>query len=561
MIYRTGRNVTFSVKSTRETRDAFHELARQNGWKAGETFEKAVDALRRQVREADGLGVVAVSQPKYFVDMARNTVKMLAERDQVKSKTPQVYQALINNLFMPQRSLLLNDLLFFLDQQTQGRWLTGFGVEQLAGFVQPWMNSMLAYINRDVQQQSGGFGQQPMLSGGRQTYGFGFQSQFNANLPPVRYDTGSRRTEQSAVTPASTPITTPGNAPSLSIEVNSNYDLGAPPELHLCKASNAELPQTTSGVLRVSKYFLGEYEKKRVVTSEITLRVPQNNASDAVQLVFNTAPQEVVRGLFANVVLYDELFYLPTGYQEFLSIAKPVWEAYSKDNNWRDALKVLNSRTKSEWELINQALTPILDGLIYRRIRANEQGIAIYGIENLEDLSDMDDRTSKYAVTWHSKYWSVFNSVVNRAIEDLFDPENLIGPDDKNFGDFVHCDKIAFYENERSKFDYGTFDEKVDQRAFIDRLMASNTVLRMNRAAILTNAMHSGLIARVNQCEPPKQMLQRDVNTVGTELIGGLDYLHRGNVETVLCLEQGSNTSCGQINIGMTLDDDVVLLR
>jgi hypothetical protein len=29
----------------------FYELARRNGWKAGETFEKAVDTLRRQGEE------------------------------------------------------------------------------------------------------------------------------------------------------------------------------------------------------------------------------------------------------------------------------------------------------------------------------------------------------------------------------------------------------------------------------------------------------------------------------------------------------------------------------
>jgi hypothetical protein len=52
MVYRTGRNVTFSAKTTRETVDRFYALAEQNGWKAGETFEKAVDALQRQSRSS-----------------------------------------------------------------------------------------------------------------------------------------------------------------------------------------------------------------------------------------------------------------------------------------------------------------------------------------------------------------------------------------------------------------------------------------------------------------------------------------------------------------------------
>ena len=48
MVYRTGRNVTFSAKTTKETVDQFYAIAEQNGWKAGETFEKAVAALLRE---------------------------------------------------------------------------------------------------------------------------------------------------------------------------------------------------------------------------------------------------------------------------------------------------------------------------------------------------------------------------------------------------------------------------------------------------------------------------------------------------------------------------------
>lgn len=48
MVYRTGRNVTFSAKTTKQTLDQFYAIAEQNGWKAGETFEKAVAALQRE---------------------------------------------------------------------------------------------------------------------------------------------------------------------------------------------------------------------------------------------------------------------------------------------------------------------------------------------------------------------------------------------------------------------------------------------------------------------------------------------------------------------------------
>lgn len=49
LTYRTGRNVTVSVKTTQETVDAFYELARSQSWKAGETFEQAIRALQEKL--------------------------------------------------------------------------------------------------------------------------------------------------------------------------------------------------------------------------------------------------------------------------------------------------------------------------------------------------------------------------------------------------------------------------------------------------------------------------------------------------------------------------------
>ena len=52
MVYRTGRNVAFSAKTTREMVDRFYALAEARGWKANETFERAIEALEREARSA-----------------------------------------------------------------------------------------------------------------------------------------------------------------------------------------------------------------------------------------------------------------------------------------------------------------------------------------------------------------------------------------------------------------------------------------------------------------------------------------------------------------------------
>lgn len=49
MVYRTGRNKVLSVKTDPATADEFYAIAQENGWKATETFEKAIAALKREL--------------------------------------------------------------------------------------------------------------------------------------------------------------------------------------------------------------------------------------------------------------------------------------------------------------------------------------------------------------------------------------------------------------------------------------------------------------------------------------------------------------------------------
>ena len=48
--FRTGRNVQFSVKALRETVDTFYALSDAQGWVLGYTFQRAVEALQRELK-------------------------------------------------------------------------------------------------------------------------------------------------------------------------------------------------------------------------------------------------------------------------------------------------------------------------------------------------------------------------------------------------------------------------------------------------------------------------------------------------------------------------------
>jgi hypothetical protein len=56
--HRTGRNVQFNVKASQETVDAFYAISDGHGWVLGETLEKALAALQRELAEADRAGAL-----------------------------------------------------------------------------------------------------------------------------------------------------------------------------------------------------------------------------------------------------------------------------------------------------------------------------------------------------------------------------------------------------------------------------------------------------------------------------------------------------------------------
>jgi len=49
--YRTGRNIQLNTKVTMSTRDGFYEISDRYNWVLGETLERALQALRRELLE------------------------------------------------------------------------------------------------------------------------------------------------------------------------------------------------------------------------------------------------------------------------------------------------------------------------------------------------------------------------------------------------------------------------------------------------------------------------------------------------------------------------------
>lgn len=503
---------------------------------------------------------------QYLIGGVLQAIRAVIDRAGVQRTNPLVYQTFLANVETPNSALQLN-LFEFLDRQTQQQWRQGsIHHDALFEYLRPWIRVALSTTEEFLIKTG------QMQPVGAQQYGAGYQPPqqmgYSGYTPAHALNTTSGLYGEAGSNPPPVPAvpTVPNlGAVQFSGDPLANINLGRDVVFELHRASPAELRQTDGGILTLDNHQKGSYENdtERLTTIEITLNVAQNNPRDAALRVFNLAPQEVVRGAFANVIRYRELFHLPIAFATFVDISAAVGEAYYKEkDNWRNALNALEARNRSEWSLMNNALTKLLNISIRRRLRTST-GNTIDAIESIEDLNGLDDRHSKFTVTHHARYWPSFNALVAQAFDNLFDPANLIKPEDINFGDFIHCDQVEIFADGRSKYDYGTFAERLDKEQFITRMLGSSTVLRIPRTAILTNAIDPRIVNVVEGYQNREQMLLSNMQTIGTALLDKLDYPRRGEVEAVLCLDKGTSPDnyFHRINLGRTLDDDLVLIR
>ena len=494
---------------------------------------------------------------KYFVDIVRSWAKNLVERDGLHVNDPVTYKVLVDELFSQNGSSLLMDLLGFMDRNTQGRWQqqNAISESELNAVIDAWLRNAVPFIRGEIAKASG---RQSQPIGMGMPGGFGYTPPQIVNPTAMMYDSPQRPTSRATSQFGDTLV----NDFTSQAEDTSDYELPRQVNLELRKATNAELQATQGGIVEVSNYYTGEHDRTRILTAEISLRVPQNSGHEAARDVFQTAPQEVIRGTHVNIIRYEELFHIPMGYTTFSTLADEVWTAFSKDNGgWREANKVLGTRPRGEWNVLDKSLCQLLNPAMARRIRSSQISIPpIIGISSIDDLASMDDRNANYPVARHPNYWSTFDSVVTSVFKHMFNPKNRIGPEDVHFGDFVHCDDVLFYDNGHSKYDYGVFSERVDRQEFINRMLAENTVVRIPSSVLMTNAIDPRLIARVKKGDQWSQIILHTVNTVGTAMLNKIEYLKRFEVGSVICLEKTGFQPIGQIRIGRTLEEDVVLL-
>jgi hypothetical protein len=514
---------------------------------------------------------------QYLLNNVFSIIKQLMDAQQIGYKNPALYQTLLGNV-QNQNSELFRDLMQFMNQNSGGAFAQGgLHQQQLTQLLQKWTTGALNYIDAQMQRQGVGYNQQPQ--GGMMFGGGGSGHQYNYNQPQGfmtpnttagLYDSTPQGAPQPPAPPpiiqtAPEPINIiPEREPSMD-----TFDLGRTVSFRLMSGDTLQHHPKPGNVVETSNYREGDFEQTRISTIDIELNTAENSAWEAVGKALAWSPNEVMRGLYANVIEYKEIVHIPMKYSEFVRIAQELGKLfYSEEKgrgpkDWREVVTVIGTKfSRGEHKVFEDAILRFLNPSIFKFLRTSGSDV-IEHIDGLDDLKELDDPRSKLAVAKHSLYQATLNEMVTRAIDTILHPSHLIGPDDINFGDFVHCDKIEFWSDGRSKYDYGTFENKADRLKFIDGMMEQNTVLRVSKNVIVTNAIDAMAARNIANFRASDSINMDRIQNVGCKLILELDQIRRGEIECVVCIDkdEGTLASSRVIHLGRTLDGQHVLVR
>ena len=502
-----------------------------------------------------------MSYTQSFHDQARAIVMSLASG--ANPRPPDMVLQALNAYLSDPNSPLMNNMIQWLDQQTGGRWRNGINQNDLANVLRRWTGDTLGVIQQNLVSQ--GRLITPMMGG----YPGGMYPPAGGQMYPVVlpgnpssgiYDVGTTSPQQQIVMP---PSGRPSSGPSNIGAGAQNYDFGRKVVIEISTAPTADFTEPAlGGALNVAHYMTGEFENARLLTSEITLLMAQNKPVETGRLVQKLAPQEVIRGTYVNVIHYNELFHIPMPQPQFNEIIKAVEPViFHKDRDWKQTLRILRKREYDDFKCLSDTICRLFNISIYRRLRLST-GEAILGIDTIDDLIELDDRDSELKVAQHPNYMYEYNMMVVRILRTLFDPKHLIGPDDPNFGDFIACDQIMIYNNGKTKYDYGTIRDREQYDRFVGQMLAQNTVVRIPRSIVITNALSPYLISDVKAGDVDSQKIVSSINTVGTALLRKTEFLKSGEVYALICMDKSKSPDsyCERINLGRTLDEDLVLL-
>lgn len=505
----------------------------------------------------------------YLMNQIIPLIRQILDSRGLGQQKPHLYNAFLSELSNGNSQTVTN-LVGSLDQNTRGMWRNG-SIDQnnLVNILRNWMNQILPMIDSQLQAQMGyqqqnmGYQQSPMM---------GYQPQQQMNMgdiytaqqpAPQMYNVSSEKPQVQDIEP-------------LRQEPNiMNFDEGSVPNIKL-ERRDKELPPSFHGMIR--QIYQTENAipyKSSMSSSGYTLKGVENNSADALNRFIKLANLHIPSNeLFVNFLEFKEIVCIPFNTKEFQRIVNRILKEMEckkdkpYDTRWRHALDAMGILSRSEWKTIETMILSFINPLLYRIMRS-DRGDYISSVTELDDILSLVDPRAKYPIADCPNYLATIDGIANKAFNIVLNANNLLTPTLKNAGAIIKCDKLEYYQNGRTKYDYGSIPDVNEQLTFLEKILDEHTLLLVDKSIVYTNAIDHTIVNIVQNYDRKNYMRLDSIKNTGFELFkNSLIYSHSQipgvieKIDSVYCLERNQNkvNEKDAINFGYTLEGGFVLL-
>lgn len=230
-------------------------------------------------------------------------------------------------------------------------------------------------------------------------------------------------------------------------------------------------------------------------------------------------PSEYFHSRWMHEINYRQLVHIPINTEKYLDIITrienyvasvalvPDGDTITEDDvtltryPWQAILKLLGDENRNTWDIIDKLITPVINNYLYRYFRLLDTRKAPQ-ISTIADMEDLADVRNGLKVADHGAYPIRVYTVAYMALKTYFNRDNVISIDDKHFGDFIACNKVSYFKNGYTEYDYGCMATEDERIKFRQAMMSNHTVLRIPRRLLITNILPKELVNSLKKHAP-----------------------------------------------------------
>ena len=325
--------------------------------------------------------------------------------------------------------------------------------------------------------------------------GYAPQLGFNAPNPNALYSSGAQEPQQPVPPPPPPPVA-PQQTPSRTVGVSSRKVI-TPMQVETLEFNRDPIDDETrlnkaKGLEIIGTPMTSSWNQARVSYATLKSMRVEDGPFDAYRDMDKIMSDGMKRGLWAYRLIYTDVKQIPVDTKLFLTLREKIRACFAEED-WRGVLRVLQDTTQGVWSKLDSYLTARLNVLLESRLRSADHIGLVISITTIADLQDLCDPHFSCPFVNDPHFISTLEKLINSVMKETFIHHTVVIPEKNEVTPLMKCRAVDYFDGITTKFDYGILPTDL-RAALLEKIFAENTVLKLPRVLIATNAVHPDTI-------------------------------------------------------------------